>query len=236
MVAPSYAQYDAQKSIIEELDPRKDIHKITEQLLGIFVITEQDSGKVKVTQKRLNRPLFSEEFVSHVKFTLFSYMNNTNAFSKYDPDAIKIRMLNISAEIVELFATHGNDEYISQKTWLKILKIHDSTDGIEGNSKQQVKSGWEQFGIKWTYDSPVTSEMVSYVKEFDEEEDQAVIFMNATRSICRTVESVFRRSLEMPDSYGMFTSALAGMRNENYSQQAPTFQNTNIPMGGQNGQ
>lgn len=217
MPAPVNYGQEAQKSLINELDPRKEIPRICEELLGIFTNIDTETGKRVITVKRSSRPLFAEEFVSLVKHTLFGYVNNVNSFTKYDDNAISFRMKNIRREIHLLFATHGNDYYISEKTWQQILKIHDSGDNIQNNEKTQKISGWVKFGIDWKYDNPVTNEMVSYVKDYQENNDQEIIFTMTTGMIGRLIDSNFRRSMIMPDNYGMMASLLNNTRDESYN-------------------
>lgn len=196
-------------SFIQELDPRKVIPLICDQLLGIQVKQEQDGNILKTTAKRYSKPIFTEEFVSQIRHTLFGYINDVTSFSLYKEEDIARRMKNLGKELVTLFAIAGNDHYISEQTWQSILIIHDAkNDGTK-------EKGWAKW-LKWDYDKPVTYEMISYVKNMDENVDQEVTFMQVSSQLRRIIESVYRRSTLMPDSYGMMPSLINNTHSESY--------------------
>jgi hypothetical protein len=213
MVANQYIS-EEQRSFIDKLDPRKVIPHLGEQLLGIETKTEKDSSKVNYIVKRYSKPTFTEEFVSMLKNILYGYINDVTSFSLYDDEKITMRVKNIGLELNTFFAIQGNDHYISDDTWEKVLRINDSAEK------------WTKFNINWDYNKPVTSEMIQYVKNYEENVDQEVVLMQVASGVRRLIESCFRRSTTMPDSYGMMASILNQTRDEtvnmqNQGQQVP---------------
>jgi hypothetical protein len=192
-------------SFIQELDPRKLIPIICNQLLGIHEKTERDGNKEVLIIKRYSKPTFTEEFVSDIRHTLYGYINDVTSFSRYEEESISLRIKHLGKELVTLFAIKGNDHFISEQTWQLILKINDS------------KESWKEFKIGWEYDKPVTYEMISYVKDFDENVDQEVTFMQVSSQLRRIIDSVYRRSVVMPDNYGMMPSLINNTHSESYN-------------------
>lgn len=205
-------------SIIERLNPTKIIPRISEQLLGIRKEANQNASQVTVRTIRYNKPLFTEEFVRLIDHELYGYVNNVTTFTKYTTENIRLRIVNIGIDLNTLLATKGNDGYISEDTWDFVLRIHESGERDEKN--KLISSGWQKFGINWTYDSPVTQDMIKPIKDFDENADQEVVFSNVANQCRHLIESCYRRSSEMPDKYYGMTSNLISettMERSNYN-------------------
>lgn len=211
--APIYGNYD-RNSIIERLDASKNIPVIVEHLLGIRIVNSRSGAKVETTTIRFNQPTFTEEFVRMVEHQLNGYVNSLFTFTKFDPEAIQMRIRNIGLSITRLFALTGNDHFISESSWKKIMKVHDNkwTDPV---SKVEL-SGWSNPNIKisWDYNKPVTMEMLSLIKDFDEDCDQDVIFEQISHHMRRMIDASYRRSSSLSDELGMAFSVLAGTTQE----------------------
>lgn len=216
MPSPQLNMTEQNKSVVTELDPNKEINRMCEHLLGITTVNERDNtnGMQVTVTKRLSRPFFTEEYVNHLRYILFSYLNNVNAFTRFEDKSIDIMCNNISRAITDSLATDGDKDFISHDTWMRILAIHDSGDKQTGNVKTQKVSGWLLQGVDWNYNKPVTKEMVDYCKILDEESDQIIIFELVRGATVRLIKSVYNRSLQMPDNFGMSWSGLQGMRSE----------------------
>lgn len=233
MPALATTNVEQNKSVVTELDPVKEINRICEHLLGISIVTDRDnSGQQKIYTKRLSRPFFTEEYVNHIRYILFSYLNNINAFTRFEDKTIETMCNNISRAVTDSLANDGDKDFISHKTWMRILAIHDSNDNIKGNFNTQKISGWSKHGVDWQYDKPVTKEMVDYCKDLDEEADQVIIFELIRGSMSRLIKSVYNRSLRMHNNYGMSWSGLQGMRSESYANQGGPVSMIMPPQGG----
>lgn len=216
--------YD-RNSIIERLDPSKQIPLIIEHLLGIRAVRKQSGAESSVSYIRYNKPTFTEEYIRVLEHQLSGYVNAIFTFSRFEPNEVKTRIRNIGLDINRSFAIKGNDNYISDASWSRILKIHDKKENKDS------ASGWIKHNINWSYDKPVTMEMLVYVKDFDETCDQDVIFSQISHQIRRMIEASYRRSLGLTDELGMMTSVLAGTTQERnvISQNQSLEQNQGLP-------
>lgn len=211
--APIYGNYD-RNSIIERLDASKNIPIIVEHLLGIRIVNSRSGAKVETNTVRFNQPTFTEEFVRMVEHQLNGYVNSIFTFSRFEPEAIQMRIRNIGKSITRLFALTGNDHFISENSWKRIMAIHDKK-WIDPKDKTE-KSGWctPSININWDYNKPVTMEMLSLVKDFDEDCDQDIIFEQISHQMRRMIDASYRRSSSLSDELGMMTSVLAGTTQE----------------------
>lgn len=200
-----YQNYD-RNSIIERLDPAKQIPIIIEHLLGIRAVSKRSGADNTVSYIRYNKPTFTEEYIRVLEHQLSGYVNAIFTFSRFEVNEVRMRIRNIGLDINRSFAIKGNDNYVSDQSWASIMKIHDK--------KENNLSGWVKHGIKWEYNQPVTMEMLIYVKDFDETCDQDVIFTQVGHQIRRMIEASYRRSLGLTDELGMMTSVLAGTTQE----------------------
>lgn len=194
-------------SLIERFNPEPIIQPIVDQLLGIKTIRSRSGSAEQFIRSRYSKPLFAEEYVRVVEGILYGYVNNVTSFTKYEPEQIRLKLENAFKAQGSSLATDGDDSFISQETWKRILAIHESGEYETDNGKRIFRSGWNRFNVNWTYDSPVTADMLIGVKDPDEVVGQEVTFELVAQSIRSAVHSCFNRSLEMPDKrYGMTTN------------------------------
>lgn len=194
-------------SLIERFNPEPIIQPIIDQLLGIKTVRVRSGSTEQFTRSRYSKPMFAEEYVRVIEGILYGYVNNVTSFTKYDPEQIRLKLENAFKAQGSSLATDGDDNFISQETWKTILAIHESGYYEKQNGKDVFVSGWNRFNINWTYDSPVTADMLIGVKDPSEVVGQEVTFELVAQSIRSAIHSCFNRSLEMPDKrYGMTTN------------------------------
>lgn len=218
-------------SMIDRLDPSTKIPLIIEQLLGIRRVHLQSGSATTIKNIRYNKPTFTEEFIRQLEHSLYGYVNTMFNFSKFDEKQINMRILHIGENLNRLFGTHGNDNFISDKTWAVIMKIHDKKVKETIDGKEILVSGWHKLGIKWEYNEPVTMEMLENgVKDFDEICDQDVIMGQINGQIRRMIETSYKRSSTLSDELGMMTSVLKNTSNEtNNMNQTQQVENNQMP-------
>lgn len=196
-------------SIIERFNPEPIIQPIVDQLLGIKTVKTRSGSSEQLLRSRYSKPLFAEEYVRVVEGILYGYVNNVTSFTKYQPEQIRLKLENAFKAQGSSLATDGDDNYISQETWKRILAIHESGEYVlnETTKTKVFSSGWNRFNVNWSYDSPVTADMLIGVKDPDEVVGQEVTFELVAQSVRSAIHSCFNRSLEMPDKkYGMTTN------------------------------
>lgn len=204
-VVRTLGQPQDRSSLVERFDPTPIITPIIEQMLGIRTVVSQDTTKRVFTYKRNNQPIFTEEYTRVIEGILRGAVNNVVSFSKFDKEEIRLRVINMFKTHGDSLATMGNDHFISQQTWRRILEVHESGKYVDEN--KVVHSGWERFNITWDYNSPVTYDMVEDIKDFDEQVGQEVTFSIIAQTIRTNIAACLNRSLAMPDNYyGMMTN------------------------------
>jgi hypothetical protein len=192
-------------SLIERFDPTPVIKPLIEQLLGIQMNSNKSASSTITTYKRVSRPMFSEEYVRVIEGILRGSVNNVISFSKFTPEQIRLRNINMFMTHGDSIGLEGNKHFISEETWQRVLDIHESGKNDKGEG-----SGWSRYGIEWKYDSPVTYDMVRSIKDHEELVGQEVDFAILAQNIRGLITACIHRSLEMPDGkYGM-TSNLIG--------------------------
>lgn len=197
-------------SLIERFDPTPIIAPIVEQLLGIRTIVNRTGTEVKVSYKRYNQPIFTEEYVRVIEGILRGSVNNVTSFSKFSKEEIRLRVINMFQTHGDSIGTMGNDHYISQETWQQVLAIHESGKLTEEPKDGKFVSGWLRWGIDWNYNSPVTFDMITHLKDFSEQVGQEVTFSIIAQTIRTNIMGCLNRSLEMPDGYYGMTTNLIG--------------------------
>jgi len=199
-------------TILESLNPGKEIHSICLSYLGLDVRTTRDGTKVSDVIKRYSRPSFTEEWVlTQLRTDLLQLVSYTVQFSVHKPERILQRIGEWKLTFLTNLATHGDDNYISNRSWQKILDIHESAPD------PKVESGWAKFGINWKYDAAVTYDMLQLVKDRDEDADQTVNFNSMMEAIGTFVEASMNKSVKVQESFGMLLEALKNMYKQNQS-------------------
>lgn len=208
-VNAQYTQQQDNTSLLEYLNSREDIAEILNYMLGLQVITVISGGRPMQRIVRVNRPLFTDEYTRNIVGDLRAFLNFTIQVTRFDKREIVLKVSNYLRKLVMSLCTHGDDAYISELTWQKILDIHES------EMKDNKPAGWETFDISWSYDDPVNSEMVLLVKDFNEERDQAVEFDRIVSKFSSMIHASFNKSFSPNDTTaGMLLGSMKEIRTE----------------------
>jgi len=196
-------------SLIERFNPEPIIQPIIEQMLGIKTTKSRSGSSEIVTRRRYSKPIFTEEYTRVIEGILYGYVNNVTSFTKFKSEEIRLKLMNAFMAQGFSLATDGDDNFISQQTWKRILDIHESKYVVTEDGKEVLKSGWNRFNVNWSYDDPVTSDMLVGVKDPDEVVGQEATFELIAQSMRASIHSCFNRSVEMPNGqYGMTTDLI----------------------------
>lgn len=205
-----YAPSGQGSNILREINSSQDISNFLYRLLGLYYQEDRDGGRVIRTIVRNNKPLFTDEFVYELGTILQLNLNYTIQFSTFDGKGIEQAVGRVIEALNELFHLQGDDNYVSNLTWQKIVEIHEK-------KKPNQSSGWEDLGIKWKYDSPVTYEMInrSNIRDNSEENDQTVQFATLIFSLRNIIKASLRKSFsDQRDILGMLPKAIGEIRTE----------------------
>lgn len=196
-------------SMLELLNPKQDIEDILFSMLGLQKVQSRKNGMPVVYVERVNKPIFTDQYCRSLVNDLLSFLNTTVQVSRFDDVDIKRKVGTYLKKLVTSLCTHGDDAYISGNTWKKIVDIHEN---ISEPSKQ---SGWDDLGIKWEYDMPVNEEMVSLVKDYEEEQDQGIEFDRIVSKFSGMVHASFNKSFSpSPQASGMLLGSMTQIRTE----------------------
>lgn len=199
--------------ILEITNPSKEVDRLMLTFLGLGFSQSKKDGKKVVRIFRNNKPTFTDEFVRNLIKDILQFVNYTTQVSRSTDKRIKRHVGNYLVALSRSLAAQGDDNYISDNTWSKILEIHHAKfEDEDGN----MQNGWLRFGVEWDYDQPVRFEMLKYnVKDFTEEVDQAMDFKRIIRSLAPFLEASLSKSFSGEnDAMGMTVSALGQIRSE----------------------
>jgi hypothetical protein len=198
-------------SILELVNPQNDVINVINALLGLHIQITKDGNTHSATTTRISKPIFTKEYSMGLLGDLNTFLNYTIQVSKFDTSKINLKMKHYLLALKKELATHGDDNYISNDTWQKILDIHKDFSIINGKKV----SGWHKFGIYWDYDKPVEYTMVYYTKDFKEEVDQVIIYEKLLSTFSSIIEASFNKSsTNVQHGIGMFLGVLGEMRTE----------------------
>jgi hypothetical protein len=203
-------------SILESINPFNDIETIQNQLLGLRKVTQKDGGSVKTYYRRIAKPLFTDQYVYSLVEDLSLLLNFTVQVSIFKEQQINKKVANYLLSLNHNLGTHGDDAYISDDSWDKIMEIHQQKYTVEINGVPKLVSGWFKFDITWDYDKPVTSDMLKKVKDEKEEVDQNTIFEKIRATYSTIIHASLNKSYSGDaDTMGMLIASMAEMRKEN---------------------
>lgn len=192
------------------MDSSKEIQDILYSILGLQINEEFRNGRIVRVISRQNKPLFTDEYARNICGDLRGFLNFTVQVSRFDDIEIIKKVRYYLIRLATSFATHGDDAYISDASWHKILDIHTNETNAAG-----VHNGWEKFGIMWSYNDPCTSEMLNYVKDVNEEADQAVEFDRLLSVFSSIIHASFNKSFSPnPQTAGMLLGSMTQIRTE----------------------
>lgn len=206
-----YQPPEDRSSLLDSINPEADIDKIMTNLLGIKVMPKIEKGQKIYFSRRVSKPEFSEEYIRDLTSDLARFLNFTVQVSRFEQKKINKKVGSYLLALGQDFATHGDDNYVSDDTWQKILDIHDQKFIVNN----EEKSGWVQFGINWSYNQPVTFDMIRLVKDFDEEKDQSVKFSKHIATFGTIIEASLNKSFSKDFAEnGMIARLLGEVRTE----------------------
>lgn len=199
-------------SMLQFLNPKEDIDDILYLLLGLQKKNKLIAGTNtrQIVYERVNKPIFSDEYSRSISADLRSFLNYTVQVSRFDNVEIRKKVGNYLKKLLRSFATHGDDAYISTNTWRKMIDIYESETDTNGTF-----IGWKKFGINWSYNDPVGSEMIDKIKDLDEEMDQSVIFDKLISTFGSIIHASFNKSFSPhPETAGMLLGSMTQIRSE----------------------
>jgi hypothetical protein len=212
----TYAPPDG-ASILEALNPARELHGLMLTFLGLTSETHRQNGKAVTTLTRNNKPTFTDEFVRNLIKDIQQFVNLTTQVSRFEDKRIKQHVGQYLLALKSSLATQGDDHFISDDTWRQILEIYHAKFQTK-NEKGELEAvnGWKRFGISWDYDRPVRYEMLLYgVKDVKEEVDQSFDFKRLIRALAPFLEASLNKSFSgNMDSTGMLLRSLGEMRTE----------------------
>lgn len=185
---------DVAQSLFSVLETKDTVSELLQYMLGIEILSSKDGNKAIVTAKRTNAPIFTEEYTRWLIQDIRSFSNNITTYTHFENDEIKIKIDSYLESLHLDMAVHGDDHFISQNSWDKILEIHDM--GITIDPKSNIKnSGWIIYNIDWSYNKPVTADMLNFIKDYDEEVDQGTKFERIFNVISTMCHAALNKSL-----------------------------------------
>jgi hypothetical protein len=114
--------------------------------------------------------------------------------TRWETERINSHVREFSCGLIRLLATTGDDAYISEHSWRLILSVHTQPE------TKDDKAGWERHGIVWNLDSPVSSRLLSYVKDPSEEVEQTLLFHNIVRQFMVLLEGSLNKGFASQNS------------------------------------
>jgi hypothetical protein len=197
-------------SILDSINPEADVIRIINNFLGLKISVKVNGGTRTTSIVRVNKPEFTDEFVQNIGSDLYQLLNFTIQVSRFQDKDIKQKVGKFLLSLTKDFATHGDDNYISDETWARIIEVHNSELTEKGAGK-----GWDKHGINWRYNDPVNYDMIRYVKDFREEVDQIVKFRKYIVTIGAIVNASFNKSFSSNhNELGMVLRAIREIRTE----------------------
>ena len=202
-------------SILQILNPDKEIEQLMYSFLGLQKMKTKTSSFVE----RINKPTFTDEYIRDLIKDVRQFVNFTTQVSRYEDKRIKQHVGKYLLSLKSSLATQGDDHFISDETWEKIMEVHNASweddNDKDKDGKAKLKSGWAKFGIDWDYNKPVRFEMLKGLKNFEEEVDQTVNFIRLIQALAPFLEGSLNKSFSgSHDAMGMMLSSLGEMRRE----------------------
>jgi hypothetical protein len=205
-------------SMLQFLNPKEEIEDILLSMLGLQKKTGKKNGYSYTYVERVTKPVFTDEYSRNLVSDLRSFLNYTVQVSRFDDSDIKRKVGSYLKKLVSSLCTHGDDAYISNQTWQKIVDIHENqirTKTTAEGDEIEEHCGWLDFGIVWEYDKPVNEEMVMLVKDYDEEKDQAIEFDRIVSKFSGIVHASFNKSFSpSANAAGMLLGSMTQIRTE----------------------
>ena len=205
--ATQYAPPTNKTELLAQINSADEVQRLINSYLGLSPIETVGDNKMRqVSMRRISRPIFTYEFIqNHLRTIIDGYLNFSIQFSRWERERITIHCLRSAVSLGNLYATIGDDNYISERSWALILQIHNS------------EGGWKQFGVTWEYDKPVNSTMLNLVRQpVNDETDQTAFYSLSNRNIIALIEGSFNKGYAHAlDSLGQLPKVSTEIRQEN---------------------
>lgn len=207
MQAQSFQQsgFHDKTGILDSIDSSRIIYEIQLKFLGLERVTKSDGTSTSTKTKRNNKPIFTEEYTREFITNFLAVLNYTVQASRFDKEQINDKMYRLMSSMRSSLATKGEDHYISDKLWDRILEI-------------QEANGWELIGIDWKYDQPVSSRIVSYLKKLPEfrceRVNQTSVFESITSYADPLIHASINKSWATKEHIGMLLQMLTDTHRE----------------------
>lgn len=185
------------KSYIKYVVDGRDVtDHLQTTMLGLVIQEKKDGNKSETIVFRKYKPIFTDEYASSFIQNLGFFANPVVSTSTFTDEQINHKLMHFLNGALKDLLIHGDDHYISSRSWKLILDIHSAKMRVKGkDGKEKLVSGWYRHEIPWHYDAPVTEDMLSLVKDYDEECDQSAIFKKLMTEISPFVHASMNKSL-----------------------------------------
>ena len=219
-----YAGLAEKETLLNLIDPRADLQRIQNDLLGLEVVYQKDGGETKTKTVRINKPVFTDEAVKELMRHIRSSLNFTVQVTRFEREQINDQMQSFLKSTNAWLNTLGTDHYISDSVWDEILAIHeDKTLYYDDGTQEDLGSGWEKHGVKWSYNKPVTYDMLNRTpaKQLETEADQTIVFEHILSEMKVIGLASLNKSvaLDNTQTLGQLLKALAEIRTESTTMQ-----------------
>lgn len=193
--APNHIKFE---NVLELIESDKIIEDIFVKMSGL----QRTERQGQVFWIRARQPMFSDDYTLFIISTLRTYSNPVTTLTTWTKEEINKRLEGIMSSLLDNITMHGNDNFISQATWKKIITKHRQFQIIkvveaDDVVKEYKVSGWyEELNQDWNENAPVTSMMVHQTKDPLETFEQSDIFSVIWESAFIFIDASLRRSLE----------------------------------------
>ena len=210
-------------AILASLDGTKDVNTICLNLMGLQEREEYKDGRTVKVFVRISKQTFTHEFITtHFKPQYSQLINYTVQASKEMKEIIPMQVFMFARNLTDLFVTHGDDHYISDESYNKIILLHNKKiEEIGPDGKKRFVSSWNcssnsHKNVSWDYNQPITYQMLQMVKNQEEEVDQGIVI----KSIVIPSVIFVQRSLNKAWSSEFKPGMLIEMLSETYKESA----------------
>jgi hypothetical protein len=219
----SYASPINKAEILDQINSEREVIRMINNFLGIAIVEAESNGMRKMVNRRICRPTFTYEFTHQLKGLIDGFLNFAIQVSRWEAVTINTHLNRVGNHLTLFLATSGDDNYISEESWNKIIEI------------QRSEGGWRKFNITWDYDNPVTYPMLTLVRELDEEADQDIFFSLVVKEVLALIQGSMNKGFAMThDSMGQLPKLMSEIKQEQSVIRDSNAQNVQSMTGGNN--
>jgi len=191
VVHTSSAPMTTIKNVLELIESNPTITDLYYRMSG-YAKSAHKGNTIVVRQRP---PRFTDEFTEETVMVLRSFSNPVTAQTDWGVDDIKLHLRDMGHSLIEFFATKGDDNYISEYSWAKIIDKHRTGKTVEQGKNQIYVSGWyKDLNYNWDRHKPVSIQMLQSVKDRDEDADQFIVMREIFWQIYPFLDASLRRS------------------------------------------